>query len=164
MAGAAGPKTRPRIGLMWSGNPKHELNPTRSMPLRALLPLLDVDATFVSLQMEVGDDDAAVLREHGEIVHFGRELGDFATTAGLVADLDLVVTVDTSTAHLAPALGRPTWILLSFVAEWRWLLDREDSPWYPTARLFRQQEAGDWDGVVARVRAALGDFVAGRER
>ena len=155
-----GPKTRPRIGLMWSGNPKHELNQTRSTSLRTLLPLIDVDATFVSLQMEVGDDDAAVLREHGEIVHFGRALGDFAKTAGLVADLDLVVTVDTSTAHLAPALGRPTWILLSFIAEWRWLLDREDSPWYPTARLFRQKEAGDWDGVVARVRAALGEFVA----
>ena len=159
--GRLGPKTRPRIGLMWSGNPKHELNQTRSMPLRTLLPLIDVDATFVSLQMEVGDDDATVLREHGEIVQFGRELGDFAKTAGLVADLDLVVTVDTSTAHLAPALGRPTWILLSFIAEWRWLLDREDSPWYPTARLFRQKEAGDWDGVIARVRAALGDFVAG---
>ena len=156
-----GAKTRPRIGLMWSGNPKHELNQTRSTSLRTLLPLIDVDATFVSLQMEVGDDDAAVLREHGEIVHFGRELGDFAKTAGLVSDLDLVVTVDTSTAHLAPALGRPTWILLSFIAEWRWLLDREDYPWYPTARLFRQKEAGDWDGVVARVRAALGEFVTG---
>ncbi len=156
-----GPKTRPRIGLMWSGNPKHELNHTRSMPLRTLLPLIDADATFVSLQMEVGDDDAAVLRDHGEIMHFGRELGDFAKTAGLVAGLDLVITVDTSAAHLAGALGRPTWILLSFIADWRWLLDREDSPWYPTARLFRQNEAGDWDGVIARVRAALGELVAG---
>ena len=157
-------KKRPRIGLMWSGNPNHERNKERSMALRTLLPLIGVDATFVSLQMEVDDDDAAVLQEHGEIVHFGRELGDFAKTAGLVADLDLVITVDTSAAHLAAALGRPTWILLSFVADWRWLLGREDSPWYPTARVFWQQEAGDWDGVIARVRAALGNFVVGRER
>jgi tetratricopeptide (TPR) repeat protein len=150
-----GVKRRPRIGLMWSGNPGHEHNRTRSMPLRTLLPLLDVDATFVSLQMEVGDDDAAVLRERGEIVHFGRELGDFAKTAGLVADLDLVITVDTSAAHLAAALGRPTWILLSFIADWRWLLDRETSPWYPTARLFRQDESRSYEGVIARVREAL---------
>ncbi len=155
-----GPKTRPRIGLMWSGNPKHELNHTRSMSFRRLLPLIEADATFISLQMEVGDDDATVLREHGDVVQFGRDLGDFAQTAGLVAELDLIVTVDTSAAHLAAALGRPTWILLSFVADWRWLLEREDSPWYPTARLFRQTQAGDWDGVIARVRTELGNVVA----
>lgn len=156
-----GPRRRPWIGLMWSGNPRHERNQERSLPLSTLLPLIDVDATFVSLQMEAGDDDAAVLREHGAIVHFGAELGDFARTAGLVAELDLVITVDTSAAHLAGALGRPTWILLSYIADWRWLLERKDSPWYPTARLFRQDEAGAWEGVIARVREALATFVAG---
>jgi hypothetical protein len=90
------------------------------------------------------------------------EVRDFADTAALVEALDLVISVDTSTAHLAGALGKPVWILNRYDSDWRWLTGRDDSPWYPSLRLFRQERMNDWDGVVARVRAALDDFTAGR--
>ena len=129
---------------------------------RTILPLLaGVDATFVSLHQEVRAADAAVLQERSDIVHFGDELTDYADTAALISNLDLIVSVDTSVAHLAGALAKPVWILLPFMPDWRWLLDREDSPWYPTARLFRQDGTRAWDGVIARVRAALHDYVRG---
>lgn len=155
-----GQTQRPRVGLIWSGNSRHERDLERSIPLHMLLPLMDADVAFVSLQKEVRDEDAAALRERGDILHFGDELADFSDTAALVSQLDLVISVDTSVAHLAAALGKPTWILLTYIPDWRWLLDRADSPWYPTARLFRQDEAGAWEGVIARVRAALGNFLA----
>ena len=97
-----------------------------------------------------------------QIVDFTSLLNDFSDTAGLVENLDLVISVDTSTAHLAGALGKPVWILNRFDTDWRWLLDREDSPWYPTARLFRQDETREWDNVIARVRDALYDLVRAR--
>jgi tetratricopeptide (TPR) repeat protein len=157
-----GPRTRPRIGIVWSGNPIHDNDRNRSIGIRPFLPLLaGVDATFVSLHREVRADDAAVLAERGAILHFGEELKDYADTAALIANLDLIVSVDTSVAHLAGALAKPVWILLPFLPDWRWLLDREDSPWYPTARLFRQDAMYAWDGVIARVRAALHDYVRG---
>ena len=121
-----------------------------------------VDATFVSVQREVRDADAAVLQSRSDILHFGTELKDFSDTAALLSNLDLVISVDTCVAHLAGALAKPVWILLTFLPDWRWLLDREDSPWYPTARLFRQDGTRTWDDVIARVRAALQDFVRGR--
>jgi tetratricopeptide (TPR) repeat protein len=151
---------RPRIGLVWSGNPGHERDRERSIPLHTLLPLLDAEATFVGLQKDVRAADAALLKERGDILPLGAGLGDFADTAALVAVLDLVVSVDTSVAHLAGALGKPVWILLTHVPDWRWLLGRTDSPWYASARLFRQDASCTWDGVVARVRAALLDFAA----
>ncbi len=89
------------------------------------------------------------------LVHFGNELTDFDDTAAIIATLDLVVTIDTAVAHLAGAMGKPTWILLPHVPEWRWMLDREDTPWYPSARLFRQHRRGDWESVIERVRASL---------
>src|SRR6202030_4014001 len=100
------------------------------------------------------DADAAVLREREDILHFGDALKDFSDTAALISNLDLVISVDTSVAHLAGALGKPVWVLLTHVPDWRWLLDRDDSPWYPTARLFRQSGTGEWDAVIACVRDA----------
>ena len=155
-----GPGRRPRIGLAWSGRPTHRNDRNRSIALGALLPLLDGSAaTFVSVQREVRAEDEALLQRRSDVVHFGHELKDFSDTAALISNLDLVICVDTSVEHLAGALAKPVWILLPFIPDWRWLLDREDSPWYGTARLFRQDDARGWGNVIARVRAALHDFV-----
>ena len=104
--------------------------------------------------------DAQLLRNR-DIVHFGEQLKDFSDTAALIANVDLVVSVDTAVAHLAGALAKPVWVLLPFVPDWRWLLDRDDSPWYPTMRLFRQDDSRMWDNVIARVSAALRDQFVG---
>jgi len=149
------PTSAPRIGLVWSGNPKHGNDHNRSIPLRTLLPLLDLEAQFVSLQKDPRPDDRAVLRERNDILDLGSKLKNFADTAAVIEHLDLVITVDTSVAHLAGALGRPVWILLPYVPDWRWLLNRDDSPWYPTARLFRQSETRDYASVIERVRSEL---------
>src|SRR5262249_41111286 len=127
--------------------------------LSALLPLLDFDATYVSLQPVVRAGDASVLQSRSDLLHFGDELKTFADTAALISNLDLVISVDTSVVHLAGALAKPVWALLPFIPDWRWLLDREDSPWYPTARLFRQDETRNWDNVIARICAKLHEFV-----
>jgi tetratricopeptide (TPR) repeat protein len=158
-----GPAARPRIGLTWSGSPSHKNDQNRSISLRAVLPLLDIEATFVSLQKDVRADDAAVLQERTDILHFGDALNDFSDTAALISQLDLVISVDTSVAHLAGALGKRVWILLPFVPDWRWLLERGDSPWYPIARLFRQSDTREWDDVIERVHEALLNFVVGRK-
>jgi len=159
------PRTRPRIGLAWSGRPEHNNDQNRSIDLASFLsPLQGIDATFVSLQREVRAADAVVLQERSDLVHFGKELKDFSDTAALVANLDLVIAVDTSVAHLAGALAKPVWILLPFVPDWRWLLDRDDSPWYPTARLFRQDDSRQWGGAFGRLRAALAAFCTGSDR
>jgi ADP-heptose:LPS heptosyltransferase len=154
----------PRVGIAWSGNPRHQNDRNRSLALADLLPALAAAPVgLFSLQKELREGDASQLAAAGTVRHFGDELGDFAGTAALVALMDLVIAVDTSVAHLAGALGKPTWILLPYSPDWRWLLAREDSPWYPTARLFRQASAGDWAGVTARVGAAL-DRQFGAER
>jgi tetratricopeptide (TPR) repeat protein len=156
-----GPSKRPRIGLVWSGNPNHLNDHNRSLPFRELLPLLDgVEAQFVSLQKNARREDEELLRQRGDVLDLGPALRDFADTAAVVQQLDLVISVDTSVVHLAGGLGRPLWILLPYIPDWRWLLDREDSPWYPTARLFRQTATRDWAEVVARVRDALVDRIA----
>jgi len=149
------PHDRLRVGLVWSGNPKHGNDRDRSMALREMECLLDVGATFVSLQKEVRPDDELFLRGRGDIVDLTNYLTNFAETAALICCLDLVIKVDTSVAHLSATLGCPTWILLPHLPDWRWLLDREDSPWYPTARLFRQNTVGKYAGVLDRVRAEL---------
>jgi Tfp pilus assembly protein PilF len=154
-----GPKSRPRIGLAWSGLPTHKNDHNRSIRLSALLPLLDADATFVSLHKDVHAEDARVLKERSELLFFGNEIKDFSDTAALIANLDLIISVDTSVVHLAGALAKPVWVLLPFMPDWRWLLDRNDSPWYPTARLYRQDDTHMWDSVIARVHAALRDFI-----
>jgi tetratricopeptide (TPR) repeat protein len=150
-----GPHDRLRVGLVWSGNPKHRNDHNRSLPLRALARLLDLDATFVSLQKDPKPADKATLLERADIFDLTGLLDDFAETAALVCCLDLVITVDTSIAHLAGALGRPTWILLPYVPDYRWLLDRDDTPWYPTARLFRQTETREYGAVIDRIRSEL---------
>jgi tetratricopeptide (TPR) repeat protein len=152
-----GPRHRPRIGLAWSGRPSHDNDHNRSIRLGSFLPpLAGFDATYVSLLQDVREDDAPAL-QGSDILHFGKELKTYADTAALIANLDLVISVDTSVAHLTGALGKPVWILLPFMPDWRWMLDRDDSPWYSTARLFRQDETRAWDGVMARVHAALDD-------
>jgi len=150
-----GPRERFRVGLVWSGNPKHQNDHNRSISLRAMSRILDIDATFVSLQNNPRPQDADFLRERGDVVDLSQHMTDFAETAALVSCLDLVLTVDTSVAHLAAALGRPTWILLPHTPDFRWLLHRDDNPWYPTVRLFRQTQTREYDSVLDRVRAEL---------
>jgi tetratricopeptide (TPR) repeat protein len=157
------PPTKPRIGLAWSGNAKQKNDLNRSIGLAALAPIFAVDAHWISLQKEVRDVDRPLLGNFRKISHYGEFLTDFSDTAAVIAGLDLVVTVDTSVAHLASAMGKPVWILLAFTADWRWLVDREDCPWYPTVRLFRQQAPHDWEGVVGHVLAALTSFAEARK-
>jgi tetratricopeptide (TPR) repeat protein len=164
-----GGHAKPRIGLVWAGNPRKELpscnqvDGLRSMEFAKLAPLLEVaDCEFYSLQK--GDDAvaqlrASTLRQH--VVDWTDDLRDFSDTAALIENLDLVIAVDTAVAHLAGALNKPIWLLNRYNTCWRWLLDREDSPWYPTARLFRQDASRTWDGVVTRVCAALRDYARG---
>jgi ADP-heptose:LPS heptosyltransferase len=150
-----------RVGLVWSGSPTHGNDHNRSVPLRMFSRIIDaVDATFVSLQKGPRASDKAVLQERNDIVDLTADLTDFAETAALINCLDLVITVDTSVAHLAAALGRPTWILLPYTPDFRWLLDRDDSPWYPTVRLFRQSETRNYRDVIERVRSELQSFVS----
>jgi hypothetical protein len=157
-----GPHHRLRVGLVWSGNPQHGDDHKRSIPLRALLPLLGLDASFVSLQKDPRPTDRTTLSGQTGILDLTVHLTDFVETAALVSCLDLVITVDTSIAHLAGALACPTWIMLPHVPDWRWLLDREDSPWYPTVRLFRQDERRDYAHVIERVRAELNVLITER--
>ena len=147
---------RRRIGLVWAGNPRHANDARRTIPFAALSPILAVpDVGFVSLQKEVPQSDREALRGDERIIDLAPELGDFADTAAVLMQLDLVICVDTAVAHLAGALGKPVWILLPYASDWRWLVGREDSPWYPTARLFGQSAAGDWANVIARVAGEL---------
>jgi tetratricopeptide (TPR) repeat protein len=157
-----GSKTKPRIGLVWAGGAAYGGDRKRSTDLTTCLPLIDLDMEWICLQKEIGDQDAAVLSDARRIAFFGNELLDFSDTAGLVDLLDLVITVDTSVAHLAAAMGKPVWIMLPYSSDWRWLRDRDDSPWYPTVRLFRQQFVEDWPGVINRVADALRTWLAAR--
>ena len=151
-----------RLGLTWSGNRKHRDDYNRSLSLRALVPLLDCDATFVSLQKDPRPEDKATLAERPDILDLTEHLTDFSATAALVSCLDLVITVDTSVAHLAGGLACPTWILLPYTPDYRWLLDRDDSPWYPTVRLFKQDASRDYAGVIERISGELQAKIAAR--
>ena len=142
------------VGLCWWGS---EHSRRSAIPLPALAPLLRLPGLrFHSLQPAIAPEHRAWLAANPLLAEHGAQLVDFDATAALVAALDLVITIDTSVAHLAGALGRPSWILLRHSADWRWLRDRDDSPWYPTARLFRQGPDRSWDAVIATVRDALG--------
>ena len=150
-----GAKYKPRVGIVWSGSPTHKNDRNRSILLSQLIKHLPDDCLYVSLQKEVRDTDKDVLGYRNDILHYGSELNDFSDTAALCELMDIVISVDTSVAHLAGALGKEVWILLPYVPDWRWLLDRNDSPWYPTAKLYRQEVIGDWDGVLEKVKSDL---------
>ena len=135
-----------RVGLVWAGNPGHANDHNRSCPFDTLAPLFALeDVEWVSLQKEGAPDSPAPL------IDLSGQLNDFADTAAAMRQLDLVISVDTAAAHLAGALGRPVWVLLPFAPDWRWLTERTDSPWYPTARLYRQPAPGDWASVTAAI-------------
>jgi len=162
-----GPHGQPRVGLVWAGDPRkrlpnaHLIDRQRSVTFDSLAPLLDVaDCDFVSLQK--GEDAIAQLRSsplRHRIIDWSSDFHDFSDTAALIDNLDLVIAVDTSVAHLAGALGKPMWLLNRYNTCWRWLLDRDDSPWYPSVRQFRQDKSRSWDPVIGRVAAALRDYV-----
>jgi hypothetical protein len=143
------------VGLFWAGNPANPVDGRRSLPLSRLRPLLKIpDIRFVSLQKDLAEEDRAVLASTG-VLDISADLTDFGETAAVISCLDLVITVDSAVAHLAGALGRPVWLMLMEPADWRWLRERNDTPWYPGAHLFRQRLAGDWSHVIEGVEAAL---------
>jgi tetratricopeptide (TPR) repeat protein len=145
-----------RVGLVWAGNPKNKNDLTRTIGLAKFAPLAAAkNVRFYSLQVGASAAQANSPPAGMQVVNYSAELKDFADTAGLIANLDLVISVDTSVAHVAGAMGKPVWDLIPFTPDWRWMLEREDNAWYPTMRLFRQKRGGDWDGVVARVAEAL---------
>jgi tetratricopeptide (TPR) repeat protein len=153
------PRGRPLVGLVWSGERSHDNDLNRSVRLATLVPVLDLPGiTFVSLQHEVRDEDSGLLRSRGDVSAIGTAFKDFADTAAAIAALDAVIAVDTAVAHLAGAMGKPLCLLLPFAADFRWLRGRADSPWYPSARLFRQPRFGDWDGAVNALREELAQF------
>ena len=159
-AARLGPGAAPRVGLTWRGS-AYSASRT-SFPANTFAPLLGIDGlAFHAIQKPLTPSDEDWLARNPEIQVHGAELRDFADTAALLMQMDLVIAVDTAVAHLAGALGRPVWILLPFSPDWRWLSDRDDSPWYPTARLFRQDRAGDWAAVVQRVAAELATLASG---
>ena len=144
-----------KVGISWAGSPTQKDDKRRSVKLEQLAPLFDVpNASFFSLQMPVSAEEAEMLEKHN-VTNLEPDLPGYARTAALVDQLDLVITVDTAIAHVAAALGKPTWILLSADPDWRWLTDGEESPWYPTARLFRQDDLSSWESVVEHVRQEL---------
>jgi hypothetical protein len=150
-----------KVGLAWAGNPNFKADRTRSISLDRLAPLSQVPGvTFFSLQKGAAAAQANRPPPGLKLIDLSPDLHDFADTAAAMAAMDLVITTDTSVAHLAGALGRPVWVMLQFVSDWRWLLERDDSPWYPTMRLFRQTALGDWPGVIGRIRLALEAFKA----
>jgi hypothetical protein len=145
-----------KVGLIWQGNPKARADAGRSPPLQALEPLFDVPGvTFVSLQKTDGLQQIAEMPFASQMIVPGQDLGDFNETAAAILALDLVISSCTATLHLAASLGVPTFGMLKYHADWRWLHERDDSPWYPALTLFRQQQVHDWSGVVVPLKAAL---------
>lgn len=153
-----GKKRKPRVGLVWSGSAEHANDHNRSISLSELIDQLPTEYQYVSLQKEVRDSDKAAQELDIQLLHFGSALEHFGDTAALCELMDIVISVDTSVAHLAAALGKPTWVLLPLAPDWRWLLDREDSPWYPSVKLYRQTVVSSWGNVLAKVRVDLGQF------
>jgi tetratricopeptide (TPR) repeat protein len=153
--GRLGDKTGRRIGLTWSGNASHKNDHNRSIRLAELIGLVRDDMQFVSLQKEFRGEDLPALDKCKSIRRFDDSIGDFADTAALISHMDLVISVDTSVAHLAAAMGKTVWLLLPSNPDWRWLLEREDSPWYPSMRLFRQTQMRNWSDVLLNVRREL---------
>jgi hypothetical protein len=156
LAAISSPSDTLRIGLTWAGGVAHKSDRLRSLHLSQLLPLMNTNAIFVSLQKGPVPGQIA---DGFNLIDWTEEFFDLADTAALITQLDLVISVDTAVAHLAGALARPTWTLLPFNPDWRWMLNRDDSPWYPTMRLFRQYKRGAWNDVIDRVREELNAVV-----
>jgi tetratricopeptide (TPR) repeat protein len=150
-----GEKTKPRIGLVWSGSTINKNDHNRSITLAQLLPHLPSHLQYVCLQKELRDIDKELIVGNIEIKYFGDALEDFTDTAALCELMDVVISVDTSVAHLAASLGKQTWVLLPYRPDWRWLLDRDDNPWYPTAKLYRQEKIGNWNDVLEKIKSDL---------
>jgi hypothetical protein len=152
----AGDRRSLRVGLAWAGRPTHTNDRNRSIALAHLAPLARVPGIrFVSLQTGEAAAQARNAPKAMQLIDLRKDLKDFADTAALIANLDLIIAVDTAVVHLAGAMGKPVWVLVPFVPDWRWLLNRHDSLWYPTMRLFRQRKLGDWLGMIERVERAL---------
>lgn len=157
----AGLAKRPRVGVVWAGNPLHSNDRNRSIPFAVFAGILSgAEINWISLQAGDRASDAAA---DPAVWDFSQELTDFSATAGLIKSLDLVIAVDSAVAHLAGALGKPVWLLLPFAPDWRWQLARDDSPWYEGMRLFRQSNAGDWQAVIVRVKAGLAKYLNKRQ-
>jgi tetratricopeptide (TPR) repeat protein len=150
-----GPATQPRVGLVWKGNATQGNDKNRSIPLADLLPHLPVGIEYVCLQKDISQAEALLLSQRPDILRFDQDIHSFSDTAALCESMDLVVSVCTSVAHLSAALGQQTWVLLCFNADWRWLLNRTDSPWYQNVELIRQAQARDWGSVFAKLNAGL---------
>ena len=150
-----GTKNRLRVGLAWSGSAEHKEDKSRSIPLALMTALTDLPVDFHSIQKEYRPYDAETLQQHLEIRQHQADLNDFSDTAALIACMDLIISVDTSVAHVAGATGKAVWLLLPHAPDYRWLLDRDDSPWYPTAKLYRQAQRGEWENVIGQVREEL---------
>jgi Glycosyltransferase family 9 (heptosyltransferase) len=141
-----------KVGIVWSGNPEHGNNAKRSCPFSFFVQLLQVpDLQLIGLQKGAAAADWQGVYAPTRMRDMAARCDDFGDTAMVIAQLDLVIAVDTAVAHLAGAMGKPVWLALPRVADWRWQLDRDDSPWYPSMRLFRQEQAGDWGGVFQRL-------------
>ena len=145
-----------KVGIAWAGNPDFDGDRDRSILLENILPVTQIDGIkYFSLQKDLRDGDDELLNANPYIVRVDKEINDFEDTAAIITSLDLVISSDTAIVNLAAALGRPVWVLLPFRSDWRWLLDHDDTPWYPTARLFRQASIGDWTTVLNDVCTAL---------
>jgi hypothetical protein len=152
-----------KIGIAWQGNPLQGRDAVRSIPLARFEGVARVEGVrLYSLQFGTGREQIGAVAGDWPLVDLGDRLGDFQHTAALVRNLDLVITCDSAPAHLAGALGVPVWLALAFSPDWRWLLDRADSPWYPSMRLFRQPRAGDWEGAFRQIEDALVALVESR--
>src|SRR5262249_2522047 len=150
------------VGIAWAGNPDFDADRDRSILLQSILPVTRIDGIeYFSLQKDLRDGDAELLNANSYIVRADKDIKDFEDTAAIIMSLDLLISSDTSIVNLAGALGRPVWVLLPFLSDWRWLLDRDATPWYPTARLFRQANMGDWTTVLQNVCTALEQLVDG---
>jgi hypothetical protein len=148
--------TGKKVGIVWAGAAGFANDRNRSLPLALLAPLAQIaDVNLYSLQKGEASVQASSLEQKMNLIDHTALLNDFADTAAAIANLDLVISVDTAVAHLAGAMGKPIWLLLPYSPDWRWLLERDDSPWYPTMRLFRQKTAGNWPETMERVADAL---------
>ena len=154
-----GTRRRPlRVGLTWSGNPKHTNDHNRSVHIEHLKKIVEFDAEFVVLQKDINEEGRLFLdRLENTIVH-RPDIKTFSDTAALIELVDVVISVDTSILHLAAAMGKPVWVMLPFAPDWRWMYDTDKSPWYPTVRLFRQKTQGDWASVIDPIVIALSEF------